>query len=85
MISSVLKRMAFAHSKDLYFNRNNIAIKTYATHGRKLSSKKLWTSTGKPISLDQSSKKTIVFNSYFLENSKNLIIFTKSSNKFGDF
>ena len=38
-----------------------------------------------PHALSQSSKKTIVFIVIFLENSKNFVIFTKSSNKFGEF
>ena len=33
----------------------------------------------------QSSKKTIVFHSHFLENSGNFLNFTKISNKFGEF
>ena len=33
---------------------------------------------------DQSSKKTIVFHSHFLENSENVLNFTKMSNKFGE-
>ena len=37
------------------------------------------------FSLISEFDKTIVFHSYFLENSRNVLIFTKSSNKFGEF
>ena len=45
-----------------------------------------WLKKQEPIITSQFRvRKTIVFIVIFLENSKNFVIFTKSSNKFGEF